>query len=185
MDILLRLLETCLCKLWENLARMFPVCWVWPFEVFLKCVIDTLSMDLLPFLLLAQQIQMLHILCGTDALSQRIMENNFVSQAGVSNIVFYTSTANDTTQQEWLYLTLSALYFTLFYCVFRERESTQCCHPAPHTFIWTQQPYRQRCSKVKVGTSKLLVSLKWFCCSWNQEKYLKRKPVQLFSCVNK
>ncbi len=137
------------------------------------------------FLLLAQQIQMLHILCGTDVLSQRMMENMFVSQAGVSNIVFYTSTANDTTQQEWLYWTLGVLYFTLFYCVFRERGSTQCCHPAPHTFICTQQPYRQRCSNVKVGTSTLLVSLKWFCCSWNQEKYLRRKPVQLFSCVNK
>ncbi len=91
------------------------------FEVFLKCVIDTLSMDLLPFYYLHNKYQMLHILCGTDVLSQRMMENMFVSQAGVSNIVFYTSTANDTTQQEWLYLTLGVLYL-LFSIVFSEKE---------------------------------------------------------------
>lgn len=75
-------------------------------------------------LLLAQQIQMLHILCGTDALSQRMMENIFVSQAGVSYILFYTSTANYTTQQDIVgWLSWQSVYYTLFFSlVFSEKE---------------------------------------------------------------
>lgn len=154
---------------------MFPVCWVWPFEFFLS-VYNWYFIYEFTSLLLAQQIQMLHILCGTDALSQRMMENIFVSQAGVSYILFYTSTANYTTQQDivgWLYLTIGVLYFILFTCVFRERGPTQCCHPALHTFICTQQPYRQRCSNVKVSKSKLFLNMLFSKKSHNACEYFQ------------
>ncbi len=130
-----------LCKLWENLARMFPVCWVWPFEVFLKCVIDTLSMDFFLFTTCQQHTNAAHFVWNWCFISDEWWKIFFVSQAEtlviqtLSFILQQLMTQHSRNGYIW---TLGVLYFTLFYCVFRERGSTQCCHPALHTFTALQ-----------------------------------------------